>query len=73
MRPITKPMIKTFLFSGLFFAGIIAAWDYYDGKSFQLVKFIFMATFNGFWTAYSMRHNNKKSESSENKEQQFKN
>ena len=41
------------LFQGLLFAGFMAAFDYRDGKDFDLWKFLFYTTFFGIFMALS--------------------
>jgi ABC-type uncharacterized transport system permease subunit len=60
MEPVTKIMIKTFLLSGLVFAGLMAGFDHYDGKEFIVLKFIFNVAFFGLLMALMARHNYKK-------------
>ena len=68
MKPITKTMMKTFLFSGLGFAGLMAGYDYSKGNEFILWSFIFRASFFGLCMALMSRYIYKKNESSnENK------
>ncbi|MGQ7947101.1 hypothetical protein [Flavobacterium sp. WC2509] len=66
MKPITKTMIKTFLFTGLIYAGLMAGYDYSEGNGFQLWKFIFHASFFGLFMALMARYSYKKNESSKN-------
>ena len=63
MNPITKTMIKTFLFSGLIYAGIMAGYDYSEGNGFRLWRFIFLATFFGLFMALLSRYKYKKNDS----------
>lgn len=64
MRPITKTTIKTFLFTGLSYAGLMAGFDYSDGNGFRLPKFIFNTLFFGLCMALMSRYAFKKNESS---------
>ena len=64
MNPITKTMIKTFLFSGLIYAGIMAGYDYSEGNGFRLWRFIFLASFFGLFMALMSRYRYKKNDSS---------
>lgn len=42
-----KKILLKSLVSGMVYAAIMAAWDYYDGEAFNLWKFIFCFTFFG--------------------------
>lgn len=73
MKPITKITIKTFLFSGLIYAGLMAGFDYSDGNGFRIWKFIFYASFFGFFMALMSRYHYKKNESSKDNKQKLEN
>jgi hypothetical protein len=64
MNPLTKTMIKTFLISGLVYAGLTAGYDYLEGNGFRLSKFVFNASFFGLFSALISRYRYKKNESS---------
>lgn len=42
---------------GLPFAIIMAGFDYYDGKEFQLPKYVFAAAFYGLFMGFLFRNN----------------
>jgi hypothetical protein len=50
-------IIKSILTLGLGFATCMATWAYYDGKEFQLIKFILDATLFGFFMSFVCRQN----------------
>jgi hypothetical protein len=64
MKPITKTMIKTFLFTGLIYAGLMAGYDYSEGNGFRLWRFIFHASFFGLCLALMSRYSYNKNDSS---------
>ncbi|MEC5166714.1 hypothetical protein RCH18_002462 [Flavobacterium sp. PL11] len=47
MKQHLSKILKSVLTAGLTYTIVIAAWDYYDGKEFQLSKFIFNTIFFG--------------------------
>lgn len=73
MKPITKTMIKTFLFTGLGFAGLMAGYDYSEGNGFSLWRFIFRASFFGLCMALMSRYSYKKKESSQDNKEKLEN
>lgn len=64
MTPNNKKTIVIFLFSGLFYGGLSAGFDYSDGVGFSLWKFIIKAFVFGFLMALMFRYNEKKNEAS---------
>lgn len=60
MNKQTKSIIKSGLFSGIVYAGIMVGFDYSDGQGFKLWKFIFNASFFGIFMALMTRYNLKK-------------
>ena len=56
----TKAIIKSGLFSGIVYAGLMAGFDYSDGQDFKIWKFIFNASFFGIFMALMTRYNLKK-------------
>ena len=60
----TKAIIKSGLFSGIVYAGLMAWFDYSDGQDFRIWKFIFHASsfgiIMGFMTRYNLRKQAKK-------------
>ncbi|MCX7549173.1 hypothetical protein OS188_14545 [Xanthomarina sp. F1114] len=55
-----KSIIKSGLFSGIVYAGLMAGFDYSDGQDFKIWKFIFHASFFGTFMALMTRYNLKK-------------
>ena len=55
-----KAIIKTGVFSGLFFATFMAGFDYLSKDPFSIFKFIFHSLFFGLFMSISFRHNYKK-------------
>lgn len=53
--PLKKRIIGG-LISGLCFALIMAAFDYFDNNPFSLPKFLFYALFFGFFMSFAFRH-----------------
>ena len=47
MNDQTKKILKHGLFTGLCFAGLMTAFDYYDGNDFNIWKFLFGFLFFG--------------------------
>jgi hypothetical protein len=68
MKPITKIMMKTFLFTGIGFAGLMTGYDYSEGNGF-----IFRASFFGLCMALMSRFNYKKNEYSKDNKEKFEN
>jgi hypothetical protein len=60
MNTQTKSIIKSGLFSGIVYAGLMAGFDYSDGQDFKIWKFIFNASFFGIFMALMTRYNLKK-------------
>ncbi|MBB6682431.1 hypothetical protein H4O20_13355 [Aequorivita sp. 609] len=60
MNTRTKAIIKSGLFSGIVYAGLMAGFDYSDGQDFKIWKFIFHASFFGIFMALMTRYNLKK-------------
>ena len=60
MNTQTKSIIKSGLFSGIVYAGLMAGFDYSDGQDFKIWKFIFNASFFGIIMALMTRYNLKK-------------
>ncbi|WP_191859361.1 hypothetical protein [Hanstruepera ponticola] len=60
MNTQTKAIIKSGLFSGIVYAGLMAGFDYSDGQDFKIWKFIFHASFFGILMALMTRYNLKK-------------
>lgn len=60
MNTQTKAIIKSGLFSGIVYAGLMAGFDYSDGQDFKIWKFIFHASFFGIFMALMTRYNLKK-------------
>ena len=59
MNTQTKVIIKSGLFSGIVYAGLMAGFDYSDGQDFRIWRFIlnslFFGTFMGFMTRYNLK------------------
>lgn len=51
---------------GLPFTIIMAGFDYYDGKEFQLPKYVFAAAFYGLFMGFLFRNNSKSKIESDN-------
>jgi len=62
----TKAIIKSGLISGIFYAGLMAGFDYSDGQDFKIWKFIFHASFFGVFMGFMTRYNLKKKAKKEN-------
>ncbi len=60
MNTQAKSIIKSGLFSGIVYAGLMAGFDYSDGQDFKIWKFIFHASFFGIFMALMTRYNLKK-------------
>ena len=60
MNTQAKSIIKSGLFSGIVYAGLMAGFDYSDGQDFKIWKFIFHASFFGIFMALRTRYNLKK-------------
>ena len=70
MNTQTKTLIKSGLFSGLIYAGLMAGFDYSDGQEFKILKFLFNGLFFGLFMALTNRYNTKKkTENKDNKTQ----
>jgi len=59
-QPLLKIVIRTFFFSGLIFAGLMAGSDYSDGIDFRPWNFIFNALFFGGLIALMAAYKHKK-------------
>ena len=57
MKAENKVFIKTFLLSGIIYAGLMAGFDYSDGQEFKIWKFLFyflsFGLFMGLVSRYS--------------------
>ncbi len=62
----TKAIIKSGLFSGIVYAGLMAGFDYSDGQDFRIWKFIFHASFFGIFMGFMTRYNLRKQAKKEN-------
>ena len=62
----TKARIKSGLFSGIVYAGLMAGFDYSDGQDFRIWKFIFHASFFGIFMGFMTRYNLRKQAKKEN-------
>ncbi|HLF53197.1 hypothetical protein [Flavobacterium sp.] len=60
MKTENKIFIKSFLISGLVYAGLMAGFDYSDGQSFRIFKFLLHFFFFGLSMGLLSRYNYKK-------------
>ncbi|GGW74512.1 hypothetical protein DFQ11_1126 [Winogradskyella epiphytica] len=60
MNTQTKAIIKSGLFSGIVYAGLMAGFDYSDGQDFRIWRFILNALFFGIFMGFMTRYNLKK-------------
>jgi hypothetical protein len=60
MKTENKIFIKSFLISGLVYAGLMAGFDYSDGDSFRIFKFLFHFFFFGLFMGLLARYSHKK-------------
>ncbi|MCX7552092.1 hypothetical protein [Xanthomarina sp. F2636L] len=60
MNTQTKAIIKSGLFSGIVYAGLMAGFDYSDGENFRIWRFILNALFFGIFMGLFTRYNLKK-------------
>ena len=60
MKTLTKIMIKSFLTSGLIYAGIIVVFDYLREREFDIWKFLLDFFVFGFFMSLVAHHNHKK-------------
>ncbi len=60
MKSQTKSIIKGSLFGGIIYALGMAGFDYNDGESFNVWKFIFNSSFYGIFMGFMIRYNLKK-------------
>jgi len=56
MDRITKITIRAFLISGLIYAGLMAGFDYYKGKEFEIFIFLFRFFIFGFFMSLATRY-----------------
>ena len=68
MKTQTKSIITGGLFGGIFYALGMAGFDFVDGESFHVWKFIFHASFFGIFMGILTKYNLKKQKGKENKE-----
>ena len=71
MKTQTSAIIKSGLFSGIVYAGLMAGFDYYDAQDFKIWKFLFHASFFGIFTALMTRYNLKSQAKKENKKNEL--
>ncbi len=57
MKTQIKAIIRTGLISGIVYAGIMAAFDYYDGQDFRIWTFVFNTIFFGTLMGLMKRNN----------------
>ncbi len=59
MNTQTKAILKSGLFSGIVYAGLMVGFDYSEGQDFRIWRFtlnaLFFGTFMGFVTRYSLK------------------
>jgi uncharacterized membrane protein YadS len=67
MNKQAKAIIKSGLFSGIVFAGLMAGFDYFEGQDFRIWKFIFHASFFGIFIGLMIRYYLKKQAEKKNK------
>ena len=60
MKSQTKSIIKGGLFGGIVYALGMAGFDFSDGESFNVWKFIFNSSFFGIFMGFMTRYNLKK-------------
>ncbi|AXT20389.1 hypothetical protein D7030_04515 [Flavobacteriaceae bacterium AU392] len=63
MNTQTKSVLKSGLISGIVYAGIMAGFDYLDGQSFRIWRFIFNILFFGILISLMTQYNLKKTSS----------
>jgi len=56
MDTLTKITIKAFLISGLIYAGLMAGFDYYNGKEFEILIFLFRFSIFGLFMSLAARY-----------------
>lgn len=63
MNKQTKKILTTVVYSGIIYAGLMAAFDYADGQDFRTWRFLFNAFFFGIamsvLTRYSLKNKTK--------------
>lgn len=64
MKTENKIFLKSFLLSGLIYAGLMAGFEYSQGESFSIYKFLWHFFFFGFFMGLLSRYNYKKNKSS---------
>ena len=60
MDTLTKITIRAFLISGLIYAGLMAGFDYYNGKEFEILIFLFRFSIFGFFMSLAARYKHKR-------------
>jgi hypothetical protein len=60
MRVENKVFIKSFLISGLVYAGLMAGFDYSEGQEFRIWRFLLSFLFFGIFMGLVSRYNHKK-------------
>jgi hypothetical protein len=53
---LTKTTIRAFLISGLIYAGLMAGFDYSNGKDFEILIFLFRFSIFGFFMSLAARY-----------------